>query len=217
MAYIVQSTQKGKNAASAATLVAPDSIIATLRDLQARNDLAWRLRMEVLPYDGPRSWPERYRRQQRLMRDIVHQFAELNGWRSTWREIHYPARGFNPGDIGKRARGTCPEIFRDSDALDHRLYFKREGRYAAIVSQTYDYTKDAEGKLAEIADEHGLVVHSPPHPYANFYFPEMCRIFVFTLPDHKIRWLPEQLHGMRQSLLITRRLVETVERMIMAA
>ena len=213
-----QSTRKGRNAASAKKVAyRPDNILATLRDLQARNDLMWRLRMDLLPRDGPRSWPERYRRQMRLTRDTAKMFAELNGWTSTWRMIHYPDRGSNPSDIGKRARGSIPEIFRDSDALDHRLYFKCGDRYAAIATQTYDYTKDAEDKLAAIAVECGLALHVAPSPYASIYFPEMTRLFVLTPPDHQMVWLPEQIVGMRESLLMTRRTVENVLRLITAA
>jgi hypothetical protein len=32
---------------------------------------------------------------------------------------------------------------------------------------------------------------------AKLYFPKRCRFFVLTLPDHEIRWLPEQANGMR--------------------
>ncbi len=78
--------------------------------------------------------------------------------------------------------------------MDHCIWYRAAGRCAAIVAQPYSSAaKDEHAK--EVAAQHGVACHIPPHPLASFHFPGATKFYVFTSLDHQIVWLPEQMHG----------------------
>lgn len=80
----------------------------------------------------------------------------------------------------------------DWDGCDHPSFLKRDRRAAMILTEPYGDTL-ADKARAE-AVRYGLVCHSPPNPWASFWFPGSTHLVVLTRPDFgEVRWLPDQL------------------------
>lgn len=112
----------------------------------------------------------------------AHQFSTLNGWRFTW-------SSFSPEDIGKRFRGKCPP----HDLFDHPLFFRGDGRNAALVGQPY--YPDTEWLRREgeaLAAKLELVFSIAPNPMASFHYPGNAFFAVLHPRNHVVQWLPEQ-------------------------
>ena len=134
-------------------------------------------------------WPLNWR----LKQQAVEAFGALNGWRKA-RNSH------EIEDIGKRCAKTKNFAARSElseKIFDHCVWYRGNGKCAAIVAQPYGHVKDDDAKA--LAAEHGVAVHTPPHPLASFHFPAETKFFVFTLPDHEMVWLPEQITGIREA------------------
>jgi hypothetical protein len=127
-----------------------------------------------------------------IMQKAAHAFGALNGWRT---RAH--VRDFNIEDIGKR----CSRIgfaMLSSEMMDHPIWYRANGKCAAIVAQPYDHAPDDHAR--QLAAKHGVAVHIPPHPQASFHFPGWTKFYVFTSLAHKIVWLPEQVTGIAAAL-----------------
>jgi hypothetical protein len=120
-----------------------------------------------------------------IRRNAAHLFGRVNGWR-TGKDV----RDFDISDIGKRV-GSFARL--GSDLFDHCIWYRSIGQCAAIVAQPYPHADDDHAK--HVAAKHRVACHIPPHPRASFHVPGSTKFYVFTLPDHQIVWLPEQIHG----------------------
>src|ERR1039457_6593123 len=67
-----------------------------------------------------------------LMQATKNEFARINGWEVS-------VRGFGLAHIGRRNRTYSDGEYSDArqPVLDHCLYFRCNGKYAAVVSQPY--------------------------------------------------------------------------------
>jgi hypothetical protein len=124
-----------------------------------------------------------YRKHFELIEAAIARFGELNGWRRT-------DNGFRLTDIGKQS-GDFPNT--NTALFDHCIWFRGDRRCAAIVAQPYGHASYAEA-LA-IAARHGVACHAPPFSLLSLHFPGATKFFVFTRPEHRIIWLPEQVKG----------------------
>ena len=123
------------------------------------------------------------RRETTLRHSAINEFAVLNGWKAVSSD-----KGFPPEKIGHRNRGErwspSPQIF------DHVIYFRAAGKNAAIVTQPYNNCRREANALAK---KLGLALHIPPNPKASFHYPGETFLFVFTLQNCVVKWLPEQV------------------------
>lgn len=117
-----------------------------------------------------------------LQQRAIKYFADSNNWRHSHRE-------FRLQDIGGKRTGYLDRYA--SDIFDHLICF-RQGKCAALVTQPYNYDRDAALALAA---QHGLALHVPPHPLASIWFPDATAFLVFAEPGHVVQWLPEQVNG----------------------
>jgi hypothetical protein len=121
---------------------------------------------------------------------VAGQFADLNGWKVS-------ATDFRPQDIGHRngrfftIRNSC---------WDHCLLFRGQGVCSAIVSQPY-HDNEIEAEIE--AKQYGLTMHVPPYSKSSIWYPGHARFWCFTSPSHRMRWLPEQLVGIRGKPVLT--------------
>jgi hypothetical protein len=133
-----------------------------------------------------------------LQQSALHHLAALNGWRTG-----PGVRAFDPDQIGKRSgrrRGQWHE------ALDHVIYFRAEGRCAAILTQPYDHGGVIDAARA-LAAQCGVACHVAPQPRASIHYPGHTLAIVLTGPGHVMRWLPEQT----AKVLVLRRSGEEAE------
>lgn len=114
----------------------------------------------------------------------LHWFAALNGW-TTGPNV----RSFRVQDIGKRS-GDMP--IEHGDILDHLIWFRGNGKCAAVVTQPYNGVPEIARKAHEFAQRCGVACHIPPIPRASFWNPGSTFCIVFTGLDHRMQWLPEQ-------------------------
>jgi hypothetical protein len=119
-------------------------------------------------------------------------FGSLNGWHAG-----SDVKSFTIKDIGKRS-GSYGALL-DTELFDHCIFYRSQGerrgqsKCAAIVTQPYrDFPVEV---LQKLAAEYKVVCHVPPHPEASFWSPGSTNFYVFTMPEHRIVWLPEQLNG----------------------
>jgi hypothetical protein len=61
----------------------------------------------------------------------------------------------------------------------------------AIVGQPYEFNSFIAEELAELVGR-GFKVTMPPQPFASVWYPAATIFLVVTLPETKVRWLPEQ-------------------------
>lgn len=91
---------------------------------------------------------------------------------------------------------------------DHETLFHRDRRPAAIVIEPYggngdtvllngasDVSRVVEmGDIRAYVEPLGLIVQTPPNPYASFWYPGFTRFVVITRRGFgPVQWLPEQL------------------------
>jgi hypothetical protein len=136
-----------------------------------------------------RVWPD-YREMQR---QVAARFGALNGWMLS-------TKPFTSDAIG---RTQCSWNFNyrrglGTEWMDHAIYYRakvpgrRLGRNIAIVGQPYDDGRHRREALDADAVEFGLRWHMPPQPFASIWYPGCTLFIVMTLPEIKVRWLPEQ-------------------------
>ena len=118
--------------------------------------------------------------------EAAHAFGKLNGWHTG-----PGVRAFPVDDIGRRSARTYARL--SSELFDHCVWYRGDGKCAAIVAQPYKHAKDDYAR--EIAAKAGVAVHIPPHELASFHYPGWTKFYVFTAVAHRIVWLPEQLNG----------------------
>jgi hypothetical protein len=127
-----------------------------------------------------------------LQQEAAETFAAINGWRRS--------RSFTFLRLAGKSRSHSDDaapLWRDGgypfeDALDHMLWFNRDRKPVAIVTQPYI---DARGEKARaLARHYGLALHMPPNPGASWHCPGVggTLFFVFTRPGTAVRFLPEQ-------------------------
>jgi hypothetical protein len=130
----------------------------------------------------------------RITEQAEQLFGQLNGWH-TGPDVHQ----FNVSDIGKRSaawrRGGDPSL--DHRLFDHSIFYRGQGKCAALVTQPYNDPIDA---LLKLANSCGVVCHIPPYPKASLHSPGSTHFYVFTSPEHRIVWLPEQINGIREKV-----------------
>lgn len=134
-----------------------------------------------LPF--PKQWPI-HRAHSKLIDAAEHLFGQINGW-------SVANRDFRICDIGKRVGEFS---VHDTSLLDHCIWYRAAGRCAAIVAQPYALPSN-DNYARSAADQAGVALHIPPHPFASFHYPNGTRFYVFTQVGHEIVWLPEQING----------------------
>jgi hypothetical protein len=122
---------------------------------------------------------------EQLQKKAAKQFGIINGWKLT-------ERGFSASHIGKAPMawdGMTREHW-----FDHCLYYrsKETGRPAAIVTQPYNELKDYCEKLNAFVFTHKLEWHVAPKEKASIWSPGVTLFIVITMPEHKVKWLPDQ-------------------------
>jgi hypothetical protein len=127
---------------------------------------------------------EQRRRADKLKAVATNEFARLNGWQ-TGSTIYFP-----PENIGKRQ--SCYHN-AERPLFDHCLYFRGNGRNAAIVSQPY--APDCRKQAAALATQLRIELHTPPILRASIWSPGDAFFLVFTERGHEMRWLPEQVQS----------------------
>lgn len=123
------------------------------------------------------------RRETTLRHSAINEFAALNGWKAVSSD-----KGFPPEKIGHRNRGERWSL--SHQIFDHVIYFRAAGKNAAIVTQPYNNCRREANALAK---KLGLALHIPPNPKASFHYPGETFLFIFTLPDCVVKWLPGQI------------------------
>jgi hypothetical protein len=115
-------------------------------------------------------------------------FGKINGWKLT--------KNFALCDIG-RSRRTFAS-YREG-WMDHQIYYRDSARRnIAIATQPYgNHPDDFRAELDRCAEEFGLRWHVPPVPRASFWYPGWTLFIVMTLPGVELKWLPEQVSGLR--------------------
>jgi hypothetical protein len=162
---------------SADILTLPNKTGTVLRDIREA--------MRAVPLNSQKS--RDHAKYERLQDFAEHEFASINGW--TINE-----KGFPPEDIGRRRATT----FHNQNRLfDHCIYFRGDGKCAALVAQPYSGVSKATNEAFAIARELGLTCHVAPHLTASIYYPGWTLFIVFTMPGHVMRWLPEQINGIQ--------------------
>jgi hypothetical protein len=120
----------------------------------------------------------------------ARRFASLNGW--TFRSNGRP---FGLREIALHGpRGT---FHTKTTIFDHTILMVRHRRPAAIVCQPYSRDRACLAEAAALAELHDIALHVPPHVRASIHYPSWALFFVFTSRDHEIRWLPEQVVGIK--------------------
>jgi hypothetical protein len=152
-----------------------------------------RRRQRILDVEGTKA--------RRLQCEAAALFGRLNGWARA-------KTSFTPEALGRvHATWNCRDPGLGTGWMDHAIHYrapvqgKRMGRNVAIVGQPYG-ALDGDRHNQELdacATRYGLRWHAAPMPYASFWFPSATLFVVMTLPDIKVRWLPEQLTTVRHA------------------
>jgi hypothetical protein len=116
--------------------------------------------------------------------------AQLNGW--TYR-INSPPFGLRQIAL-QGPRGT---FHTTTTIFDHCIRMKARRRPAAIICQPYSQDRACLAEASELARLHDVALHVPPQQRASIHYPDWAMFFVFTDRSHAMRWLPEQVHGIR--------------------
>ena len=115
-----------------------------------------------------------------------------------WNEMSLSWRGFDLAALAVHAvDGEIDE--HHSRGFEHVCCFRRGRRPVALLVEPYEPEVHIE-RLRALADELGLVLHTPPNMYASFHFPGWTGCLLFTRPDFgEVVWLEEQheftVHG----------------------
>lgn len=128
-----------------------------------------------------------------LQQTAIQQFSELNMWRRC-------PDGFRLEDIGTKRVSDFQSWRYGADiarAFDQALFFKKLGRCAAVAVQPNHCRAEALTELDDLARRHGVALHRPPHLTASIHFPGETAFLVFTGPDVVVKWLPEQIVGIK--------------------
>jgi hypothetical protein len=121
----------------------------------------------------------KYRRRPQAAIDA---FAAINGWRTCGQD------SYDLRLVGRVA--DCWHGGSDGGLLDHCIWYRKNGRYVAVIGQPY-----LDRDFAEVRDDlakRDLVLHLPPDPLASFHYPGWTMFFVITRPAVGVRFLPEQ-------------------------
>lgn len=132
------------------------------------------------------------------------EWAALNGLKES-------GVAFGPRKLAGLPVGHYPRVSDDTwgyPGCDHGTFYKKRRRPAAIVIEPYDgegdnvflgedgerESVDPFGATRDYLRPLGLVLHTPPNPYASFWYPGLARLAVVTREEFgPVFWLPEQL------------------------
>lgn len=156
-----------------------DRVIENRLHLQTQDIEAWGIDPE-----GQRCARRQIKRRERLLGE----FAALNGIRYTQAVEFTPTALAAGKGVGV---GRHPEDL-DWPARDHCSYFCRNRRPVAIVTEPYPSPE--LGKLHDVLRQRGLVLQTPPNPFASFWCPGATLFIVITRADFgPVNWLRDQL------------------------
>ena len=124
---------------------------------------------------------------------LLEEWAALNGLRITVAQFWLLSLADGKRRGFRTRGGYATEQGFAWPARDHAVYFNRGGRPAAILTEPY-WSEPEEVALRGLVARMGLVLSTPPNPYASLWFPASTSFAVITNPAFgEVRWLPDQL------------------------
>jgi hypothetical protein len=108
-----------------------------------------------------------------MRRRLAEEFGRRIGW--TWRHAPYAAQHL----VGMRKR-PCWQ-WDEPPHMDHGSGYRVGRRPAAIVSQPYNTSAEAEAEMCEWAEQRCLVFWRPDFP--SWWYPGWTRLYVFAAPE----------------------------------
>ena len=130
----------------------------------------------------------------RVRDQLVEEFTTLNGWTNTL--ARFSLSTLEMGKCHGRWEPNPMQEEGDGFLFDHCMHFRIGRKTIAIAAQPYESTKVEDFNRLRRTKAFGtyqLEAHTPPNPFASFWFPGRTILVVLTRPGVKVRWLPEQL------------------------
>lgn len=123
--------------------------------------------------------------------NLAKELGHLNGMEVT--ECDFPLSKLLPPPATKSGRRPAWGEYGKWPGFDHVVFFRRGRKRVAALSQPYD-APDVE-RLRAYAAEKGLLLHTPPNPFASFWYPGWTYCLLITGPDFgEVQWLSDQLN-----------------------